>query len=97
MTIFLTSGTWLKTSKTANGGFFMSVDFRMNVMGEILIGISAMLLFEKLITTKQYSKHPNSKGIFKSEGIYIAFDNSTHDFWVEEFKDINSAFNWIRR
>lgn len=40
---------------------------------------------------------PAGSGIFKDGSVWVAFDNSTGDFWIEEFKSKFKAKKWLRR
>ena len=44
----------------------------------------------------RYPKHKGATGYFLDEsGVYVAFDNTTCDCWVEEFDTVEEAINWI--
>ena len=44
----------------------------------------------------QYPMHDDATGYFLDEsGVYVAFDNTTCDCWVEEFDSVEKAINWI--
>ncbi|HLS31080.1 MAG TPA: hypothetical protein VK021_09505 [Flavobacteriaceae bacterium] len=60
----------------------------------ICFGKKAQVLFDRNIAN---CKIKSSKGIFKEKDYWIAYDNSTFDFWVEEFKNLGEAICWIER
>lgn len=44
-----------------------------------------------------YPKHEGATGYFLDEsGVYVAFDNTTCDCWVEEFDTDKRAIDWIK-
>ncbi len=82
-----------KTLITKNGGFSFEIE-------RIRIGLSAEILATKI--SEYYDEFGNFKkmmgqGIFceESNGAFIAFDNSTGDFFVEVFKDLQPAYKWL--
>lgn len=44
----------------------------------------------------RYPKHENATGYFRDKNVYVAFDNTTCDCWVEEFATAKKAVNWIK-
>ena len=38
---------------------------------------------------------PRTRYLTQDEGVYIAADNSTGDFYVEEFDDLRKAIAWL--
>ena len=50
-----------------------------------------------LLANHQGGKYPAPHvcGIYFEENIWIAFDNSSGDCWVEEFEEMSEAYEWI--
>lgn len=38
---------------------------------------------------------PRARYLTQDKGVYIAADNSTGDFYVEEFDDLKKAIGWL--
>jgi len=52
----------------------------------------AKSLLELTLSNRNIKK---CKGCFKENGIWIAFDNTTNNCWVEEFDNLNYAICWL--
>lgn len=67
----------------------------------ILIGETAeQVVFEILQSNNSqngnYPAHTGAKGYYKDDdGVYVAFDNSTNDCWIEEFNTRKEALKWL--
>lgn len=48
-------------------------------------------------TTFNQRYSPLGKGYFKDGTTWVAFDNSTGEFWIEEFKSKKKAKRWIKK
>ena len=59
------------------------------VLGEILES-------ERRSRSLTYPAHTGAQGYFRDGAKYVAFDNSTNDCWVEEFRTKTGAEKWCR-
>lgn len=83
-------------------------DRKIECSTRIQIGLAAEYFLLKIQDTpKRVDCYlPYGLGVFRYEGDdynpppfarpYVAFDNSTGQCWIEEFKDINEAFRWLK-
>ena len=57
------------------------------------------VILESVTTDKNgnssYPAHEGDQGYYKEGGKWVAFDNSTCDCWVEEFKTRKAAIAWL--
>lgn len=51
--------------------------------------------FNTIIVSGDWKKAERARGIFSSQGMYIAFDNTTGECWQEEFTLNVKALNWL--
>lgn len=66
----------------------------------ILIGkIAEQVVFEILQSNNSqdgnFPAHTGANGYYIDNGVYVAFDNSTNDCWIEEFKTRKEALKWL--
>ena len=75
-----------------------------NVSEDVKIyqGEEARQIYGEILESERKSRelvfpaHTGAQGIFVEDGKYVAFDNSTNDCWVEEFKSEQVALSWVR-
>lgn len=66
---------------------------------ETLTGLEAKNQLDKILKDSNKNekyKYP-SKGYFRKEEYYTAFDNTTGDCWVETFDNKSDVINWLDR
>ena len=67
----------------------------------VVEGPSAKIVHTYIIDNHVYAKTAYSNdmlticGLWKEDGIWIAFDNRAGDCWTEEFKSKSAALKWI--
>ncbi len=68
----------------------------------IIVGEEAQRIYGEILESEYSSRgigfpaHTGALGIFVEDGKYVAFDNSTNDCWVEDFKNEQVALSWLR-
>ena len=75
-----------------------------NVSEDVKIyqGEEARQIYGEILESERKSRelvfpaHTGALGIFVEDGKYVAFDNSSNDCWVEEFKSEQVALLWVR-
>ena len=69
---------------------------------KVLRGDEAQRIYGEIIESERKSRelvfpaHTGAQGVFVEDGKYVAFDNSSNDCWVEEFKTEQVALSWVR-
>ena len=69
---------------------------------KIYRGEEAQRIYGEILESERTSRelvfpaHTGALGIFVEDGKYVAFDNSTNDCWVEDFKNEKVALSWLR-
>ena len=65
-------------------------------MNEKIKIVSKKKLTRKLLKWQaQNGGVPRARYLTQDKGVYIAADNSTGDFYVEEFDDLKKAIGWL--
>ena len=50
---------------------------------------------DKTFSYPLHQEAPTNRGFFREGDKYVAYDNSTGDCWVEEFKTKKEAKDWL--
>lgn len=66
----------------------------MNQSNGILFGEFASKTLKELFKDRKSNK---SRGYFFKNDVFVAFDNSTYDCWVEEFEKEEMAICWLEK
>ena len=75
-----------------------------NVSDDVKVfrGDEAQRIYGEILESERKSRelvfpaHTGAQGVFVEDGKYVAFDNSSNDCWVEEFKTEQVALSWVR-
>ena len=74
----------------------------MNNDQKLLKGEEAQKVLGEILESERKSRsltfpaHTGAQGYFRDGAKYVAFDNSSNDCWVEEFKNKENAKAWLR-
>ena len=69
---------------------------------QLLTGEEAQKVLGEILESERRSRsltfpaHTGAQGYFRDGAKYVAFDNSTNDCWVEEFRTKTGAEKWCR-
>ena len=75
---------------------------KTEIKKNILTGEEAQKVLGEILESERRSRsltfpaHTGAQGYFRDGAKYVAFDNSTNDCWVEEFRTKIGAEKWCR-